>query len=270
MIFNIIIGLILLFILTVILLYFIWNKQKLTYKHPKLPQNKIVIPSIIYKTGPKKYKYLDNRLKDNFNLIEEENPGYKVKYYDDNMCRNFIKNNFDTKVLRAYDSLNPGSYKADMFRYCILYIKGGIYGDLSQQYLVPLNKLVDRNRDKLVLVADSFDIFCFKSGIQISFMAAVPKLSVFKDAINTITYNVKRKYYGCSILSPTGPNLFRKCLDRSNIKYRMELEQKGGMLSNMKTGKPVIITKMKNHDSLICQKPKNRYYSMWWSGEIYK
>ena len=44
----------------------------------------------------------------------------------------------------------PGSYKADLFRYCILWSDGGVYGDLAHRYHVPLHELVDFERDDLV------------------------------------------------------------------------------------------------------------------------
>lgn len=269
MLYTLLILLFLIIIITLIVTYFMYKHQKLPYTHPKLDFNTKDIPPIIYKTGPKKYKNLPRELINNFKEIELENPNYKIKYYDDDMCRSFIKKNFNEKILKTYDCLVPGSYKADLFRYCLLYVNGGIYGDLSQQYLVPMDKLVDREKDRLVLVSDEFDILCLKNGVQISFMAAVPRLSIFKDAINKVVYNVKHKKYGCSFLSPTGPNLFRKCLDKTRTKYRMELEQKGSKLCNMKTGKPMIITKMKNHDVFINQTLKSRYFTKWWSGQIY-
>jgi mannosyltransferase OCH1-like enzyme len=33
--------------------------------------------------------------------------------------------------LYAFDKLKPGAYKADLWRYCILYKKGGIYLDIK-------------------------------------------------------------------------------------------------------------------------------------------
>ena len=43
----------------------------------------------------------------------------------------FIKENFDKTVLKAYNSIIPGGFKADLWRYCILYKYGGIYVDLD-------------------------------------------------------------------------------------------------------------------------------------------
>ena len=35
------------------------------------------------------------------------------------------------QVRQAYDSLIPGAFKADLFRYCVLLIYGGVYADVD-------------------------------------------------------------------------------------------------------------------------------------------
>ena len=55
------------------------------------------------------------------------NPTYKHILYDNSDCLNFIKNNFGKEYLITYNKIIPGAFKADFWRYCILYIKGGIY-----------------------------------------------------------------------------------------------------------------------------------------------
>ena len=59
------------------------------------------------------------------------NPEFNHYLYDDKMCREFIKQNFSDDVLYVFDKLKPGAYKADLWRYCILYINGGIYIDIK-------------------------------------------------------------------------------------------------------------------------------------------
>ena len=68
--------------------------------------------------------------------LKMQNPEFTHYLYDDNMSREFIKNNFNDDVLYAYDKLKPGAYKADLWRYCVLYIYGGIYLDIK---FAPLN-----------------------------------------------------------------------------------------------------------------------------------
>ena len=90
------------------------------------------IPMKIFKTGIHEYGDLKYNLINLFNKIVKENPGFKLEYYSDKGSRDFVENNYDKRVLDAYDKLKPGAYKADLFRYAILYKRGGIYSDLSQ------------------------------------------------------------------------------------------------------------------------------------------
>ena len=61
------------------------------------------------------------------------------------------KNNFDYNVLYAYDSLVPISYKADLFRFCILYKYITILGLMNKQitcigeYLISVYPSVHNN-----------------------------------------------------------------------------------------------------------------------------
>ena len=100
------------------------------------------IPFILYKTGKVPYKDLPKGILKLFNETIKNNPGLKIEYYDDIMCREFIKDNFDKNVLHAYDKLKPTAYKADLFRYCLLFKRGGIWSDLTDDFLIPLDESV--------------------------------------------------------------------------------------------------------------------------------
>jgi mannosyltransferase OCH1-like enzyme len=50
-------------------------------------------------------------------------------FYNNQMCDDFIKNNFDEKVYKAYLMLPIDVMKADLWRYCVIYKYGGIYAD---------------------------------------------------------------------------------------------------------------------------------------------
>jgi mannosyltransferase OCH1-like enzyme len=65
--------------------------------------------------------------------LKKDNPEFEYHFYDDNQCREYIKDNFNKDVLHAFDKLIPGAFKADLWRYCILYKKGGIYLDIKYQ-----------------------------------------------------------------------------------------------------------------------------------------
>jgi len=71
----------------------------------------------------------------------------KFYFYDDNDCDQFIKTYFNERTYNAYKKINPvyGAMKADFFRYCILYIKGGIYLDIKSKINYPIFKLIEKD-----------------------------------------------------------------------------------------------------------------------------
>ena len=43
----------------------------------------------------------------------------------------------------AYDALIPGAFKADLFRYCVLFIYGGVYADIDVMLTSKLEMAID-------------------------------------------------------------------------------------------------------------------------------
>ena len=240
----------------------IWEKKQL-YKDFKL---KNTIPKIIYKTGPGKLDNLSGEILKIFNKIEKQNTDYKIKYYDDNDCYNLIKNNFEPEVLWAYNKLKPTAYKADLFRYCVLYLYGGIYSDLSQDILIPLNDLIDFEKDTLILTEDFIHNGYSYYGIQISFIACIPKLEIFKQCINNIIINCGKSYYGITPLDITGPYLFKHTLNNFNVNYIIKLYQSNGFLIDILYDNKIIKTKTSNHNKMLYNK-NNYHYTLLWNNE---
>jgi mannosyltransferase OCH1-like enzyme len=120
----------------------------------------------------------------------------------------FIKENFSEDVLNAYNSLIPGAYKADLWRYCILYKQGGIYIDVRY---FPYNGFKFINlTEKEHFVLDLPSCNTGISGIYNALMVCLPGNEILLKAINQIVENVSTKYYGNCWLEPTGPLLLEK------------------------------------------------------------
>ena len=121
-----------------------------------------MIPTNIFMTWYT--KDLPYHMKQNVEKIKRENPEFNVYVYDDEDCKQFLKEHFEPKVLDAYNSLVPGAYKADLWRYCILYIYGGIYIDIK---LEPINGFRFRELlDKEYFVLDC-PYLCYDCDINI-------------------------------------------------------------------------------------------------------
>ena len=102
-----------------------------------------LIPLNIFQTWHT--KHLEPEMEQAVNQLKLDNPEFKHYLYDYEQCRKFIAKYFDYNVLAAFDGLIPGAYKADLWRYCVLYIHGGIYLDI---------KFVSENRFKLLHLTD--------------------------------------------------------------------------------------------------------------------
>ena len=69
------------------------------------------------------------------------------RFYDDNDCDEIIKNNFHDEIYNAYKKINPayGAMRADFFRYCILYLYGGIYLDIKSKIKIPIFSIIQKD-----------------------------------------------------------------------------------------------------------------------------
>ena len=131
------------------------------------------------------------------------NPEFEYFLYDDKDCETFIKNNYSNDVLNAYNILIPGAYKADLWRYCILYFYGGIYADI---------KFKSNNNFKFInLINEEYyvkDIEASFNGIYNGLIISKQRNIKLLQCIEQIVSNTKLKFYGDSYLHVTGPKLF--------------------------------------------------------------
>lgn len=171
---------------------------------PNTTPKDIVIPLNIFQTW--KTKDLKHGMKDAVDKLKATNPEFKHYLYDNDDCRAFIEKYFEKDVLTAFDCLIPGAYKADLWRYCVLYIYGGVYLDIK---FVPVNgfkliNLMDKEHFCLDIIR-SWDMNNY--GLYNAIMITKPNNIILKQCIDRIVINVKNKYYGSSKLEPTGPIL---------------------------------------------------------------
>jgi mannosyltransferase OCH1-like enzyme len=87
-------------------------------------------------------KYIPNKVYEN---IKKYASKYKHIIYNDDECLEYIKNNYDDKVLETYNKLENKAHKADLWRYCILYKEGGLYMDIKVELIKDINNLFDPN-----------------------------------------------------------------------------------------------------------------------------
>jgi len=175
------------------------QKQKIIcIPYPMKKIYNIIIPPNIFQTWHS--KILPPLMFNAVNNLRRVNPKFRYNLYDDNDCRYFIEQNFDSNILNAYDKLIPGAYKADLWRYCILYKYGGIYLDVKY---IPIKGF------KLINLTEKEHWVLDIGGNRIynALIAVMPSNPVLLKAINKIVENVNNKYYGFDCLDITGPGL---------------------------------------------------------------
>ena len=193
------------------------NKIRILNTLPIKTHFNSIIPLQIFQTWH--CKNVPLKMANAINKIRKNNPRFKYFLFDDNDCREFIKNNFDSKVLNAYDRLIPGAYKADLWRYCILYKNGGYYLDIKYEPFNNIKFIYFSEKEHLVYDINNYDIYN-------AFMVCLPGNELLMKAINKIVENVENKFYGDHCLEPTGPKLLSKFItnnDKKSIDMKHEL-----------------------------------------------
>ncbi len=183
------------------------NKKELIFNETNIPLN-------LYQTWST--LNLPPKMKENVEQLKIDNPEFTYYLYDDNMCREFIKTHFNKDVLYTFDKLIPGAYKADLFRYCILYINGGIYLDIKYKCV---------NKFKLIYLTDNEYYVRDRLrndnyGIYQALLICYPYNNILLKCIHNIINNVKNNYYisdSSGDLMVTGPFLMSKYFTKDEI-----------------------------------------------------
>jgi len=239
----------------------LYNQPYISFK----PEYNSIIPLDIYQTWGT--KDLPQKMRERVELLKKQNPRFNHYLFDDNDCRDFIKTHFKSDVLDAYDRLIPGAYKADLWRLCVLFIKGGIYMDI---------KLCCINGFKLIELTEEEHFVKDRPPNSIYNALMVCKkgnLFLFKS-IRQIVENVKNNYYGETPLSPTGPKMLGLVIINNKLGANIDLIHYDGGGYVMYKNIFVISTEYPEYDNeRITQNNKNntkRYDKLWENRIIYK
>jgi mannosyltransferase OCH1-like enzyme len=258
-------------ILGILLLYWIVSRA---ITSPAIEPFERRIPLDIYQTW--KTKDLPDNMKKCVDKLKRDNPEFTHHLYDDNDCYQFILTHFGDRVASAYDQLIPGAYKADLWRYCILYQRGGIYLDIKY-YTINDFKLIDAV-DKEYFVYDSTAFYYENEddiadanrkrtdGVYNAFIVVFPGNTKLKNAIENIVENVKRKFYGNSPLAPTGPLLLSKEFSKNEM-VNLPFVYNNQEQTIKRNGKPVLAM----YNEYYSNDNKDNYYlNLWPERKVYK
>ena len=199
----------------------IGNKEKKVFTNQK-------IPTVVYQTWIN--KSFGIRHARQLKYFRNLNPDLDFEIYDDGESDNYMKEVWSgTEIYEIYKKSLFGPIKADIFRYCILFDKGGYYFDISNGCNVQITSLHKPNTTALIsaekndcLYPPNFEIiskldFYDKYYLQWAF-GFTQKHIILENTINNIckyypyfknkTFNNPKN----AILAFTGPGMFTKSL----------------------------------------------------------
>jgi hypothetical protein len=210
-------------LLTILILFFIiihFSKSKV-YKfnnyiilNTECPENKQYknifnnyIPKILHQT----YKSRDIVPNKVFSNIKKYASDYEYRFYDDKDCIDFLTKYFHKNVINAYNHATVTAHKADLFRYCLLYIYGGIYLDIKTELIKPLNEIFTDNYIYSVLSIN-------KNTIYQGIIATPPRNNFFLILINNFINIIYRDNIDYLVFTRDFYNEIKKDLNENIVK----------------------------------------------------
>eukprot|EP00531_Pseudo-nitzschia_arenysensis_P009691 CAMPEP_0116138922 /NCGR_PEP_ID=MMETSP0329-20121206/13031_1 /TAXON_ID=697910 /ORGANISM="Pseudo-nitzschia arenysensis, Strain B593" /LENGTH=707 /DNA_ID=CAMNT_0003633919 /DNA_START=164 /DNA_END=2287 /DNA_ORIENTATION=+ len=165
-----------------------------------------LIPRIVHQTyfeGITTEKYPNmSRLTESF-----KQSGWEYKFYTDEMSLEFLSTHFPPEVREAYEIVQPGAFKADLFRYCVLLIYGGVYSDVDIMLEANLDLTIGPDigfmspHDEPGHKIDK--VMCLWNG----FIAAAPGHPFLAKVIETVVNNIRNRFTSVDIDNMFCPNV---------------------------------------------------------------
>ena len=232
-----------------------------------------LIPKNIYKTAP----YLHQKLKKLYLNTEIQNPGWKIKFYNDKDCIKFLENEFSKdnldlrkNVLKSYNKLIPSAYKADLWRLCVIYEYGGVYSDASQIFKIPIDQIIDTKKEFCIIKDKTFNNY---QGLQIALFSSVKRHPFLLKYIEEIINNVRNRKYGVSCLHVTGPGLAYDVANKYEFLDKLKIIGRMGNSKNCKylnNDRKEIVIKADFHKNVVYREnPHLHYGPLWRKKKIY-
>ncbi len=162
------------------------------------------IPKKIFQTW--KSRYLTEKVYNHVRKLIDMNPDYDYYLFGDYECREYLKRYFTSEYLAAFDDIVPGAFKADFWRYAVLYREGGVYIDIDLDILYPLDSFIPKDTD-FVSVKDRCPP-THPNGIYQAFIATIPLHDFLSCSLQLCLSNVQSIYYDKqTCLGITGPRM---------------------------------------------------------------
>ena len=153
---------------------------------------------------------LPNLFKESTNTVKKYLINSNYHLYNHEECKDIIRDNFPKEVLNSFLKLNPYSYKVDLAYYCLGFLQGGWFVDMSIKIKLGLDMETLPN-------VDFFGFRDYGQGaihpqtlhypIQASLFYTKANSKIMERAIDIVVENCKNEYYGLTSSCQTGPSV---------------------------------------------------------------
>lgn len=140
--------------------------------------------------------------------LQQIMPDMDYTFFDDDMIETFIQEEYDKDTLTLFQKLNVGAAKADLWRYMIMYKRGGVYLDVDSDILTSLDPLLNSGAD-VVLAAEPAPSSFFVQWALI----AKPGHDIFRLAVELALFNIKHEHHPHDVHKATGPAVLTQAIE---------------------------------------------------------
>jgi len=141
------------------------------------------------------------------------NPNYEYILIDAEEREKFISEHFEIDVINVYKQIIPGAYKSDLFRYCYLWVRGGVYVDIDTLCLGNLDDFLLPDVDFIVPIDLNSSVNEGNHNLACGFIASIPEHPVIMRCIQKIIHNVQTMTVPISKLDFTGPGILGRAVN---------------------------------------------------------
>jgi mannosyltransferase OCH1-like enzyme len=141
------------------------------------------------------------------------NPRYEFVMMDAADREQFIRAHFQQSVIDAYARIIPGAYKSDLFRYCYLWVMGGVYADIDTLCLGELDEFLIPGADLVVPIDLNLSAHEGTHNLACGFIAAIPQHPAMMRCIQIAVRNVQNATVPRSKLDFTGPGVLGRAVN---------------------------------------------------------
>jgi mannosyltransferase OCH1-like enzyme/glycosyltransferase involved in cell wall biosynthesis len=159
------------------------------------------------------HKHLSREFQEIMDTWKTHNPNYEFVLMDAEDREQFIRAHFEQSVVDAYHQIIPGAYKSDLFRYCYLWVIGGVYVDIDTLCLGKLDDFLISGAELVVPIDLNVSPNEGNHNLACGFIATIPKHPALMRCIQKIVHNVRTNTVPRSKLDFSGPGILGRAVN---------------------------------------------------------